>query len=228
MSDQDVFKDWLKSVPVLLTGDTAGTYGTWLAESGALVCQVTTEARAREFMAHDAQNFLVAVLDAECATVPWLSIMIDLPASCGILVVSDSADPGMLRRLRSHGAQYLSKSATLADFMFAMSTAVSLTVPNMQRLAARAAEMWKLPRQQARLLYYNLWSYTDQEIADAMGLSRHTVQQYQEELRKRTGVKTKHSYLRRLLATAGAEPPLNMSDDTLVRLTEDRRHLLGG
>ena len=58
------------------------------------------------------------------------------------------------------------------------------------------------------MLFYNLWSHSDREIADAIGISVHTVQEHQNGLRRRTGVRTKYGYLRRLAETAGMRPPL--------------------
>jgi DNA-binding NarL/FixJ family response regulator len=151
-----------------------------------------------------------------------------LPKSCAIVVLSDKPDPTLLDAIQSVRADFLSRSASEADFMFRLKTATKLSVPSMRRLAANASKLWSLPRQLSRLLYYNLWSYSDQEIADAMGLSRHTIQEYQDELRRRTGVRTKHAYLRRLLEYAGEEPPLSMSDTTRAHVTQFRRRLDNG
>ena len=57
-------------------------------------------------------------------------------------------------------------------------------------------------------------------------ISLKTAQQYQDELRRRTGVKTKHAYLRRLLMLAGREPLLPVTDQTQVRIDYDRARLL--
>ena len=134
----------------------------------------------------------------------------------------------LLEAIQAVRADFLSRSAGEADFMFRLKNATKLSVPSMRRLAANASKLWNLPRQLSRLLYFNLWSYSDQEIADAMGLSRHTIQEYQDELRRRTGVRTKHAYLRRLLEYAGEEPPLSMSDTTRAHVTQFRRRLENG
>ena len=144
------------------------------------------------------------------------------------MVLSDKPEVSLLDSIHAVRAEFLSRSASEADFLFRLKTATKLSVPSMRRLAANASKLWNLPRQLSRLLYYNLWSYSDQEIADAMGLSRHTIQEYQDELRRRTGVRTKHAYLRRLLEYAGEEPPLSMSDTTRAHVTQFRRRLENG
>lgn len=165
----------------------------------------------------------VAVLDADWPGVGWFGVARDLPRSCAVVVTSERADISLLESVNAQRAEFISKSAPIADFMFRIKSATKLSVPSMRRLAANASKLWNLPRQLSRLLYFNLWSYSDQEIADAMGLSRHTIQEYQDELRRRTGVRTKHAYLRRLLEYAGEEPPLSMSDTTRAHVTQFRR-----
>jgi DNA-binding CsgD family transcriptional regulator len=76
---------------------------------------------------------------------------------------------------------------------------------------ARANDRYRLAPQQRRLLWLNLWGYSDEEIASTLGISRHTVQDYQLALRKKTGVRSKAGYLRLLMQVVGAEPPAEMA-----------------
>jgi DNA-binding CsgD family transcriptional regulator len=68
----------------------------------------------------------------------------------------------------------------------------------------QVARELKLSRQLARLLWLNLWGYSDQEIADALQVSLHTVQDYQYALRRKTKVRSKGGYLRLLADAARA------------------------
>jgi DNA-binding NarL/FixJ family response regulator len=222
------FDSWLKSISVLYVGDPKSSQLGWLAAAGARVIKAENTEEARAAAADESNVIDAAVLDADWPSLGWAGLARDLPKSCAIVVLSDKPDPTLLDAIQSVRADFLSRSASEADFMFRLKTATKLSVPSMRRLAANASKLWSLPRQLSRLLYYNLWSYSDQEIADAMGLSRHTIQEYQDELRRRTGVRTKHAYLRRLLEYAGEEPPLSMSDTTRAHVTQFRRRLDNG
>jgi len=222
------FDSWLKSISVLYVGDPKSPQLGWLAAAGARVIKTENTEEARAAAADDANVIDAAVLDADWPQLGWVGLARDLPRSCSVVVLSDKPDISLLDSIHAVRADFLSRSASEADFMFRLKTATKLSVPSMRRLAANASKLWSLPRQLSRLLYYNLWSYSDQEIADAMGLSRHTIQEYQDELRRRTGVRTKHAYLRRLLEYAGEEPPLSMSDTTRAHVTQFRRRLENG
>jgi DNA-binding CsgD family transcriptional regulator len=125
-------------------------------------------------------------------------------------------------------AGYVSIDAPQADFVFAALRLIHLAVPDLARLAARSARLWGLSPQLTRLLHYNLWGYSDRDIADALSISLKTTQQYQEELRRKTGVKTKQAYLRRMLTLAGQEPLLPMTDQTRVWIEHDRALMRNG
>lgn len=219
------FDGWLKSLDVLYAGDPGLPQLRWLEAAVARAVKAKTAEQARKATAEDPHAFDIAVLDADWKDVGWVSLARDVPRSCAVIVISDRADVSLLQTVSALRADFVSKSATEADFVFKLKGVTRLSVGSMRRLAANATKLWELPPQLARLLHYNLWSYSDQEIADAMGLSRHTVQEYQEELRRRTGVRTKHAYLRRLLEFAGEDPPLSMSDETRAYVLEGRRKL---
>lgn len=221
MSDTD-FAHFLKGASVLLVSAQEEPHNQWLREAGAIVLRARTAADAYDRIRDKKIRLLGAVLDVDLPEVELQTFIDALPAPCALIVMCMQGSPHLIKTVRNWNGYYVSTGAPRADFMFATSAAISMRGPDLTRLAARAAEMWKLPPQQSRLLYYNLWSYSDQEIADEMKLSVRTVQQYQEELRKRTGVRTKHAYLRRLLTVAGASPPLTMSDETLTRLETDK------
>ena len=224
------YEGWLKSMTVLYVGDSRAPQVGWLAAAGARVIKAERAEDARTAAPEDANGngVDVAVLDADSPGLGWVGVARDLPRTCTVLVLSDRADPALLETICAMRAEFLSRSASEADFVFRLKSSTKLAVPSMRRLAANASKLWNLPRQLSRLLYFNLWSYSDQEIADAMGLSRHTIQEYQDELRRRTGVRTKHAYLRRLLEYAGEEPPLSMSDTTRAHVTQFRRRLENG
>jgi DNA-binding NarL/FixJ family response regulator len=222
------FDGLLKSISVLYVGDPRSPQLGWLTAAGARVLKAERAEDARAITLEDPTAVDAAVLDADWPAIGWVGLARDLPRSCALLVLSDKPDASLLETISAVRAEFLSRSAAEADFVFRIKTATKLAVPSLRRLAANASKLWNLPRQLSRLLYYNLWSYSDQEIADAMGLSRHTIQEYQDELRRRTGVRTKHAYLRRLLEYAGEEPPLSMSDTTRAHVTQFRRRLENG
>lgn len=222
------FEGTLKAVNVLFVGDPRAPQLGWLTGAGARVLRAERSDAALTIANEDPAAIEVAVLDADWPGTGWVGLARDLPRSTALLVVSDQAEPALLDSAIAMRADYISRSAAESDFVFRVRAATRLSVPSMRKLATNAAKLWNLPRQLSRLLYFNLWSYSDQEIADAMGLSRHTIQEYQDELRRRTGVRTKHAYLRRLLEYAGEEPPLSMSDTTRAHVTQYRRRAEGG
>lgn len=221
------FDGSLKAVSVLYVGDPRAPQVAWLTGAGAKVTRAERGDAALATTVEDPTAVDVAVLDADWPGTGWVGLARDLPRSCAVVVVTDHADAALLDTAIALRADYVSRSAGEADFVFRIRSATRLSVPSMRKLATNAAKLWNLPRQLSRLLYFNLWSYSDQEIADAMGLSRHTIQEYQDELRRRTGVRTKHAYLRRLLEYAGEEPPLSMSDTTRAHVTQYRRRAEG-
>lgn len=216
------FANFLKAVPILLATHEEDQHAQWLMEAGAVVIRARSAAEALERIQDDKLRLLAAILNIDMPGTELQRFIDAMPAHCALVAMTKEGTPQLIETVRNWNGYFVSSNAPVADFMFATSAAVSMRGPDLTRLAARASQMWRLPPQQARLLYYNLWSYSDQEIADEMKLSVRTVQQYQEELRKRTGVRTKHAYLRRLLTVAGASPPLTMSDETLARLETDK------
>ena len=216
------FAHFMKGAPVLLARSEDEPHSQWLREAGTVALRARNAAEAHERVQDQRVRLFGAILDVDMPGADLESFIQTVPAYCALIVMSRSGTAQLLSHVQNWNGYFVSTDAPQADFMFAVSAAISMRGPDLTRLAARASYMWRLPPQQARLLYYNLWSYSDQEIADEMKLSVRTVQQYQEELRKRTGVRTKHAYMRRLLATAGAQPPLSMSDETLARLEIDK------
>lgn len=216
------FAHFLKGAPVLLARGEDDPHSQWLREAGTVALRARNAAEAHERIQDQRVRLFATILDVDMPGADLESFIQAMPAYCALVVMTRNGNAQLLELVQNWNGYFVSTDAPKADFMFAVSAAVSMRGPDLTRLAARASFMWRLPPQQARLLYYNLWSYSDQEIADEMKLSVRTVQQYQEELRKRTGVRTKHAYLRRLLASAGASPPLPMSDETLARLETDK------
>jgi len=219
------FEGSLSDLNIVYVGDPAAPQLGWLKAAGANVVVASTAEEARTAAEKDPTAVDAAMIDADWPEVGWLGLARDLPSSCELLVLSDRPDVALFDAVSTLRGDFLSKSAAQTDLIFRLKNTTKLSVPSMRRLAVNAAKLWSLPRQLSRLLYFNLWSYSDQEIADAMGLSRHTIQEYQDELRRRTGVRTKHAYLRRLLEYAGEEPPLSMSDNTRAHVTQYRRRV---
>jgi DNA-binding NarL/FixJ family response regulator len=221
------FDEWLSGVPVLVVddGESCQLQRAWLQEAGATVTHSPRLSAAMEAARTEPTVFELALLDADMLGQGWATFVQRVPASCAPLIAAANPDAVLLERVQELGAGFVSKTAPKADFLFAARSLVRLAAPEVRRLAARAARLWKLPPQQSRLLYYNLWGYSDRDIADALSISIKTAQQYQEELRRKTGVKSKHGYLRRLLTVAGESPPLPMTDHTRERMLSDRRHI---
>lgn len=188
--------------------DPASAITQWLDASGAECIELWAErnqltqdtARAATLDAHA----IVIDLDQGAARAFRLASMIS--PTCGVLFTADSIDAATCREIRHVHWGYRSKRASQGDFLLALRRLVRLCIPDLARLAAHGLQRWRLSPQQARVLYYNLWSYSDQEIADALGVSIRTVQEYQEDLRKKTGAHNKKAYLARLLEVSGVCP----------------------
>lgn len=221
------FCEWLHSLHAVIIDDgrSCAKQQSWLLQTGALVTHAPQPGQAIELVRARAHDLDVLLIDAD-AHPSWLSIVEQVPPACGALIVSTEPDIGMLRAVMEHGAGYISRDAPAHDFIFSVYNLSIGRAPHLERLAARAARLWGLSPQLSRLLHYNLWGYSDRDIADALSISLKTAQQYQDELRRRTGVKTKHAYLRRLLMLAGREPLLPVTDHTSVRIAYDRARLL--
>lgn len=222
------FGEWLQSLHVVVSddGQSCDPQRAWLLQSGAMVTHVPLLKQAVDVVRARPDEFDLLLADAN-AHASWALWAERLPTACGLLIISAEADAELLRDVLSRRAGYISKSAAYPDFVFSVYNLVRMAgAPDLDRLAAHAARLWALPPQLRRLLHYNLWGYSDRDIADAMSISLKTAQQYQEELRRKTGVKTKQGYLRRLLMLAGQEPLLPMTEQTLARVEHDRERLI--
>lgn len=223
------FGGWLQGLRAMVidSADSCARLNLWLLQAGAMVTHTPALRQALELLCGRPQEFDVVLIDAD-AHADWERLVDLLPRECSALVVSRTADAELLRRVMARHAGYISVDAAQADFVFTVCSVIHLAAPDLARLAARGARLWALSPQLTRLLHYNLWGYSDRDIADALSISLKTAQQYQEELRRKTGVKTKQAYLRRLLTLAGQEPLLPMTDQTRVWVEHDRALLRGG
>lgn len=216
------FHGWLPGLRAAIVADGAPCeyLGMWLLDAGATVThcpprcmEVTSAARAYDLI----------VIDAD-SVAHWERIVDALRGGCWILVVAHAADEGLLRRVVELRASYVSKLAAQPDFVFAVFELLRGAAPDLGRLAGRGARLWGLSPHLTRVLNYNLWGYSDRDIADAMSISLKTAQQYQDELRRKTGVKTRQAYLRRLLMLAGHDPLLPVTEASMswVRLDDGK------
>jgi len=223
------FSGWLQGLRVIVIddGQSCARLNAWLLQAGAIVTHAPQLRQALESVCGRPEEFDLALIDAD-AHADWERIAELLPRECGALVVSRTADADLLRSVLACRGGYVSIDAPQADFVFAALRLIHLAVPDLARLAARSARLWGLSPQLTRLLHYNLWGYSDRDIADALSISLKTAQQYQEELRRKTGVKTKQAYLRRMLTLAGQEPLLPMTDQTRVWIEHDRALMRSG
>jgi DNA-binding NarL/FixJ family response regulator len=222
------FEGWLEGVSVVVVDDgrTCEMLRVWLIEAGATLTSTPLLAQAQELLRVHGSEVDLVVVDADVHP-DWELLREHAPCGCGMLVVNDRGDPVLLARVLAHRAGYLSRSVSRSDFVFWVYGIVSLPSPDLSRLAAQGSRLWGLSPQLTRLLHYNLWGYSDRDIADAMSITIKTAQQYQEELRRRTGVKTKQAYLRRLLTLSGRDPLLPMTDHTAARVRYDQVRVRG-
>jgi DNA-binding NarL/FixJ family response regulator len=199
--------------------DPASSIPQWLDASGAERIELWAERdrltahSAREATLH--AHAIIIDLDLGVARAFRLATMISPP--CGVLFIAESIDAATCREIRQVHWGYRSKHASQGDFLLALRRLVRLCVPDLARLAAHGVQMWRLSPQQARVLHYNLWSYCDRDIAAALAVSVHTVQEYQEDLRKKTGARNKQAYLARLLEVSGV--PQSAPESRRVRAT---------
>jgi len=197
----------------------------WLLQSGAMVTHAPQLKQAVEVVRTRPDELDLLLIDGDVHP-QWALLVRELPSVCRALVVTASADAELLRRVLEMRAGYIAKSAPPADFVFCVYNLVRMAgAPDLDRLVGRAARLWALSPQLKRVLHHNLWGYSDRDIADALSIGLKTTQQYQEELRRKSGVKTKQGYLRRLLLLAGYEAPLPVTDQTLVRVEYDRERM---
>lgn len=172
----------------------------WLDKAGVDHIALWAERdRLTEDVALAASHAQAAVIDLDQGVAPAFRLARALSPSCGVLFIAESIDAATCREIDQAHWGFRTKQASQADFLLALRRLVRLCVPNLARLAAHGAQLWRLSPQQAWLLYFNLWSYCDQDIADALDVSVHTVQEYQQDLRKKTGSRNKQGYFARLL-----------------------------
>lgn len=185
--------------------DPASSIPQWLEGAGAEHVELWTERGSlSETIAREVTqraHAIVIDLDADPARAFGLATMVS--PSCGVLFTAKSIDAPTCRKIEHAHWGYRSKHTSQGDFLLALRRLARLNVPDPARLVAHAARLWSLSPQQARVLYYNLWSYCDQDIADALDVSIHTVQEYQEGLRKKSGARSKQAYLARLIEVSG-------------------------
>jgi DNA-binding NarL/FixJ family response regulator len=219
------FDGWLPGLRALVVADgmSCGYLGIWLLDAGATVTHHCTQ-RPIEAISARTQYDLI-IIDAD--THPdWDRTVEMVRNSCWTLIVANEADVNLLRRVVEVRASYISKRTPQPDFVFAVHELLRGSVPDLARLAARGARLWGLSPHLTRVLSYNLWGYSDRDIADALSISLKTAQQYQDELRRKTGVKTKQAYLRRLLMLAGHPPLLPVTEATMSWIRLDNGKLL--
>jgi len=186
--------------------DPACTMTKWLDGWGAERIELWAE--RHQLTPHAARQATLdahaIVIDLDLGATLALQLASMVAPNCGVLFIAESIDAATCREIRHVHWGYRSKGASQGDFLLALRRLVRLCIPDLARLAAHGAHLWRLSPQQARVLYYNLWSYSDQHIADALGVSIHTLQEYQEDLRKKTGARNKKAYLARLLEVSAA------------------------
>jgi DNA-binding CsgD family transcriptional regulator len=138
---------------------------------------------------------------------PTILNLIERTPCCPFAILGD---PGgtFAKSARRLGAFYIHLPITRDDLIRSVVRALGSEVPCIRSLTARAIRQWSLSPQQARILYFNLWSLSNQEIASLLGVTLHTVQDYQVALRRKTGARSKDGYLRRILEVSGISPPV--------------------
>lgn len=197
------FGNWLHGVRVFLFERPEWTErATWLIDTGATITRSSTLEDVGELSG----QYDVAVIDT--ALNGANEVLRRLAPGCGVVLIAERASTDAAELADRKQAAILLQGAPRADFLFEVQRSARLQVPSIEYLVGRAERLWKLPPQQARVLFHNLLSHSDREIARAIGISVHTVQEHQNGLRRRTGVRTKHGYLRCLAQSAGMRPPL--------------------
>lgn len=182
----------------------------WLRDAGSSVVVVPAEPTLRAFLLPDTAEFEVAVIGVQDEGDPTIQLAEQLHAQrplCGQLWICGTTDPRLVERVRLLGAGYLAREPSATELIFSIRRVVEGTLPNLHALVAHARRRWLLSPQEARVLYYNLWSFSNDEIAQALHLSVYTVHEYQHHLRQKTGARTKSGYLRRILESSGCNPP---------------------
>ena len=128
------YEGWLKSLNVIYVGDPRAPQVGWLSAAGARVIRAERGEEARAATTDDASAIEIAVIDADWPGVGWIGLARDLPRSCGLIVISDRSDSDLLEAIAAARADFVSRSATEADFVFRLKSATKLAVPSMRRL----------------------------------------------------------------------------------------------
>lgn len=214
--DMDVLPQWLGSTNVLVVQSSVASassaeYADWLHGAGAGITSASLETAKCVLLSQSPFRFDAAVVDlGQGACERVLAMLDDLcrgHLGCPLLLVVRNPEWPIISFARAMRAALIATPLTREQLVFQVACLGDSNVPDFRMLTAQATRRWLLSRQQSRLLYYNLWSLSNQEIADTMGVSVHTVQDYQRELRKKTGARAKDGYLRRLLECTGVQPP---------------------
>src|SRR5262245_3347993 len=173
------FGGWLRSVRALVVDDgrSCDQHRGWLLETGATVTHTPSLQQSTQTACARAEAFDLVLIDADVHPT-WERLAALVPPEGSVLVVSNTADAELLQRVLWQRASYISRDTAQSDFVFGIYNLIC-AAPDLGRLAARGARLWALPPQLTRLLHYNLWGYSDRDIADAMSISVKTAQQYQ-------------------------------------------------
>lgn len=202
---------WLAGVMVLSLSPSTPQYSDWLEMAGAQVCPAESPASAIEAV-ESGRPYQVLLIDAlllgECGLAVAEQIT-TLKPWCRVVVISQWVTAPVLKRAqRLPNASVITRNLSQSDFILSLLSASRCTACLLHTLAGQIARRSRLSPQQARLLWLNLWGYSDQEIGSALGIQLHTVQDYQLTLRRKTGVRSKAAYLRLLLEYLGTPAPL--------------------
>jgi DNA-binding NarL/FixJ family response regulator len=204
--------DGIWAVVAMRDHELSERYGRWLTEAGARVASVESASDAVALVEARADVFRVVVVEATAEDgggVDLAELIAQRDPTCHTVVVSESECETLLRNVRQiPQASFLSTHASRADFLVLVRERCLKPRIDVASWLGRLSEAYGLSPQQRRLIWLNLWGYSDDEIAGALGIKRHTVQDYQLALRRKTGVRSKASYLRLLLESAGVRAPL--------------------
>jgi DNA-binding NarL/FixJ family response regulator len=185
--------------------DPASSIPGWLEAVGVEHIALWADRnRLTEAVALAATHAHAAVIDLDQGIDRAFRLARTLSPSCGVLFIAASIDAATCRQIDQAHWGFRTKDASQGDVLLALRRLVRLCIPDIARLAAHGAQLWRLSPQQAWLLYFNLWCYCDRDIADALSVSVHTVQEYQEDLRKKTGARNKQAYFARLVEVSDA------------------------
>jgi DNA-binding NarL/FixJ family response regulator len=186
-------------------------YGEWLEESGASVTRVASCDSTLQMVCASDTRLDAVVLETHLPDGCGLMLAEELSVRqphCRIVVIDPTANEAVMDRVCAiPGATLLSGQATKVELVFAVKENAASPPLLLRQLLKQLGDDVKLSPQQERVFWLNLWGYADQEIAEALTIQLHTVQDYQLALRRKTGARSKASYLRLLLEYQGVRPP---------------------